>query len=438
MRSLISRGLGGLVFVAGLAPNLLSAQTKLLAPVKPLLANAERLEAVADSAYRAKSYAFAATTYRQLGQQARFASGRGTPYYNAACCQALAGQPTAALQTLKAAVQAGYANAKQLLADEDLISLRATADFQKLVKQAQAQQAAVPIDPAKAQLVTSDIGLFWRAYDHAQREPTRAVEIYDREYFDKGSVGLQDYYSLKIKDTKLFVENQQAKPLFYRAIRPNTQRVAAQTTQIRAGFRKLKELYPEAVFPSVYFVIGRWNSGGTASDHGMLLGTDQNCATADTPRGELSLWERNGLGALDNLPAVVAHEQIHYLQRKGSAPTLLRGAIDEGMADFLAELTAGRQPNTRLLPYGLAHEKQIWADFQKEMLGTSWKNWIANATQETVDKPADLGYFVGYRICQSYYAEMADKKQAVHDILTIADYPAFLAKSRYVEKLAVR
>lgn len=393
---------------------------------------------MADSAYRAKNYALGAAAYGRLAARGRFASTQADAHYNAACCRALAGQPAEALRELTAAVQRGYANADNLRADEDLTSLHSAPEFQKLLQQAQRQRPVVPTDPEQAQLVTADIDRFWHAYDQAQRAPARAVEIYDREYFDEGSVGLQDYYALKIKDTGLFVKNQLAKPNFYRAIRPNSLRVAAQTAQIRAGFRKLKEVYPAAVFPNVYFVMGRWNSGGTASGHGMLLGTDQNCATPDTPRGELSLWERNGLGTLANLPAVVAHEQIHYLQQKGGAPTLLRGAIDEGMADFLAELTAGANPNARLQAYGLAHEKQIWAGFQREMRGTDWHNWIANASQETADKPADLGYFVGYRICQRYYAEMADKKQAVQDMLNISDFPAFLAKSRYAEWLAAQ
>ena len=201
---------------------------------------------------------------------------------------------------------------------------------------------------------------------------------------------------------------------------------------------KLKEIYPAARFPNVYFVVGRWNSGGTASSNGMLIGADQQCLTPGVALGELNLWERNNFAALNGLPGLVAHEQIHYIQKASSDPSLLRGALNEGMADFLAELTTGQNPNARLLPYGLAHEKQIWADFSKEMAGKSWSDWIANGNQETPDKPADLGYFVGYKICQSYYQEMADKKQAVHDILNIGDYLAFLAKSRYAEKLAAR
>jgi uncharacterized protein YjaZ len=170
----------------------------------------------------------------------------------------------------------------------------------------------------------------------------------------------------------------------------------------------------------------------------MLIGADQKTRTPDTALGELSLWERNNFGTLDGLPGLVAHEQIHYIQKPSNDPSLLKGAINEGMADFIAELTTGQNPNERLQAYGQAHEKEIWAAFSQEMTGKSWRNWIGNADQETAAKPADLGYFVGYRICQSYYQEMADKKQAVHDILNISDYPAFLAKSRYATKLAAR
>jgi hypothetical protein len=402
-------------------------------------ASLRRLEAAADSAYGAKSYVFAAERYEMLGQRKRFATGRGAAHYNSACCRALAGQPDLALRELEAAVKAGYRNATQMRVDTDLASLRAMPRYQQVLAQLAVHPETVPTDPEKAQLVTADIDRFWRAYDHAQRDPFRAVAIYDQEYFDKGSVGLQDYYELKIQDTKLFVKNQDDKKAFYRSIRPNTLRVAAMTAQIRAGFRKMKELYPAAAFPPVYFVIGRFNSGGTASEHGMLIGTDQMSGAPDTPRGELTLWERNTLGSLANLPDVVAHEQVHYLQKKNGPPTLLRGAIDEGMADFLAELTTGRRPKARYYIYGDAHEKQVWADFKKEMAGTNWSNWIANGgTQETEAKPGDLGYYVGYRICQAYYEAQADKKQAVHSILNISDYPAFLAASGYEAKLAAR
>jgi len=422
----------------------LAAGLLMLVGTPPLLAQTSvaklpvgRLQAVADSAYKAKNYRLGAAAYGRLSETARFSAGRSVAAYNAACCQALAGQPAAAMKWLETAVKLGYDDAQQIGADTDLTSLRALPLYQQLLKQLAAKPGP-NTDPEKAQLVTSDIDLFWKAYDHAQREPDKAVEIYDREYFDRGSVGLQDYYTIKIQSTEQFVKNQRGMPNFYRAIRPNTLRVATMTPQIRAGFRKLKEVYPAATFPNIYFLIGRYNSAGTASSHGMLIGTDQLSGTPDTPLGELNLWARNGLGSLETLPYVVAHEHIHYLQKMSSDRSLLRGVIEEGMADFLAELTTGHNPSVRRVAYGNAHEKELWAALQKEITSENWGNWIANGDQETPDHPSDLGYYVGYRICQAYYEEMADKKQAVADMLNITDYPAFLAKSRYAEKLATR
>lgn len=397
----------------------------------------DSLRARASRTLRAKRYAEAAQLFAQLGAADPFRGRQASAHYNRACALALAGQPQPALRALDQAQRLGFKNINLVRTDTDLASLRALPGYAAVLKRLEQADARLA-DPRQAQLVTSDIPLFWRAYDKVVQDSTHAAETYEHEYFNKGSVGLQDYVQARIFSGKLFVQNQRAKPNYYRAIRPNTLRIASMEPQIRAGFVKLKALYPEARFPNVYFVIGRWNSGGTVSSNGMLIAADMNCRTPDVPLGELNLWARNGFKPLADLPALVAHEHIHYIQKQSPDRSLLKGAINEGMADFLAELTSGQQPNARLQPYGRAHEKEIWADFAKEMATPKWDNWIANSEQETPDKPADLGYFVGYKICQSYYEEMADKKQAVHDILNITDYPAFLAKSRYAEKLAAR
>jgi hypothetical protein len=397
----------------------------------------DSLRARASHTLHAKRYAEAAALFQQQAQAEPFQSSKATAYYNLACAQALAGQASAAVKALDQAQRLGFRNLNLVRTDTDLASLHARPEFAKIVGRMEQADARLS-DPRQAQLITTDINNFWQAYDLVARDTARAQAIYQHQYFDKASVGLQDYFQLRIFSVREFVQNQRAKPRFYQAIRPSTLRIATMAPQIRAGFVKLKELYPEARFPNVYFVIGRWTSAGTVSGTGMLIGADQLSGTPTTPVDELSAYGRRSLGTLAQLPYVVAHEHIHTIQKRSNDPSLLRGAINEGMADFLAELTTGHQPNASLLPYGLAHEKQIWADFTKEIAGKDWSNWIANGPQETADKPADLGYFVGYRICQSYYEEMADKKQAVHDILNISDYPAFLAKSRYAEKLAAR
>jgi hypothetical protein len=45
--------------------------------------------------------------------------------------------------------------------------------------------------------------------------------------------------------------------------------------------------------------------------------------------------------------------------------------------------------------------------------------------------PADLGYYVGYRITQAYYSKQSDKRRALKDILQIGDFTKFHQASGY-------
>jgi uncharacterized protein YjaZ len=72
------------------------------------------------------------------------------------------------------------------------------------------------------------------------------------------------------------------------------------------------------------------------------------------------------------------------------------------------------------------HEKEIETAFAADEDKTDLSHWLYNST---ADKPADLGYWVGYRIMKSYYQHAADKRQAFRDIIQISDPKAFLAKS---------
>lgn len=394
----------------------------------------------ADSAYNAKAFALAGPRYLTAAQRADFDFERKRLYYDAACCYALSEKIEDAFQYLDLAIRRyGYNRKDNLLADKDLISLHKDPRWKALV----AALKPAPTfggDPKQVRLVTTDVHNFWRAYDLARRtakgDTARRRQIYRDAYFAKASPGLQDYYAYKIGSVDRFVGTHDKLPRFYAAIRPNTLQVDKQKPQMMQSFANFKAIYPDAKFPPVYFVIGRFSSGGTASHNGLILGLDQDCRTPDIPTDELSLWQRNNFTDLKALPHVVAHELIHF-QQDGLAPdtTLLRAALVEGMADFLGELISGKVANPRLVLYAKGREKQIWADFKQEMHLNRARNWIANGNQETADKPADLGYWVGYVICKAYYDRATDKQQAVYDILHIRDYPAFLAKSGIDEQM---
>ncbi|SNC75993.1 Predicted Zn-dependent protease [Hymenobacter gelipurpurascens] len=361
-------------------------------------------------------------------------------YYNIACYYGLQQDAPNALANLQKALDNGYVNAKHIAEDSDLELLHTHKQWPKLLARARELEEKTLIRrPEDAKLVTTDIDHFWKAYALAQRDTAHASAIFRREYFDKASVGLQDYYSLKIRNDNSFTKEILRRPQYYRSIEPTTRAIATEKPKIVAAFRRFQELYPAVQFQNIYFVVGGWVSGGTVSDAGLLIGADQTAGGPGVNTSELSLLQRNRCAPVSEMPTLMVHELVHRNQGPQNG-TLLSYALNEGMADFVAELVTGKAggANSRLLAYGNAHEKELWEAFKQEMLGTNSDNWIANGRQETPEKPCDLGYYVGYRIVQAFYNQASDKKQALADILSMRDPNTFLVQSGYESGLASR
>ena len=288
-------------------------------------------------------------------------------------------------------------------------------------------------NPEVVKFVTSDIGNFWQAYDLAAKETDKAkrVAIFQTEYLDKGSPGLKDFLQLRIRSAENLVNTIDRMPKYYASIRPQTLEVQRMEKRMREAFRKFKSIYPEAVFPDVYFVIGVASSGGTTGRSGLLIGSEMYGKTSKTPMDELSAWLRAVISTVDNVPAIVAHESCHYNQRYSTAPdqrNLLGKALQEGACDTIGELISGRNINEHLKVYGKTHDAEIWRDFEADMYKPDFSKWVYNAVTAK-DRPADLGYYVGYLITQAYYRNAKDKRKAVHDILNIQDARAFYEAS---------
>lgn len=386
-----------------------------------------------------QDYPAAIQAYQQVVHE-RTASPRykAVSLYNIACYYGLLQDAPNALRYLRQAIAAGYVDAEHIGIDSDLNLLHGDPQWPNVLARArQLQEKSLIRRPEAVKLVTTDIDHFWAAYALARRDTARAQAIFRRKYFDHASAGLQEYYSLKIHQDADFTRAILQRPQYYRSIEATTRAIAGEKPKIVAAFRHFQELYPAVLFQHIYFVVGGWSSGGTVSDAGLLIGADQTANGPGVNTTELSLLQRNRCELVTNMPSLMVHELVHRNQGPQDA-TLLSYALNEGMADFVAELVTGHITNARLHPYGNAHEKELWGAFRQEMLGTDSRNWIANSRQETPEKPCDLGYYVGYRIVQAYYQQNPDKKQALAEILSIKDPRAFLAQSGYEAALSQR
>ena len=299
------------------------------------------------------------------------------------------------------------------------------------------QKSVKHVDPDDVRLVTSDIGNFWRAYDSSEGKTTEEkIEIFETEYLDKGSIGLTDFVEARIESAEELVKAVEAMPKYYASIRASSYRVLEMTDWIRNYMHNWKRLYKDASFSDVYFVIGKMTTGGTTSSNGLLIGTEILCRTDDLTEEELHPLYLKILKPIDHTPYMVIHELIHTQQKYDfDGNTLLGHSIMEGAADFLGELSSGRHINQLQHEYGRVNESELWEEFSKEMLQEDRSNWLYNYSfQNTSERPPDLRYFMGYRICESYYEKMDDQKRAIRDILAIKDGPdalRFLKESGY-------
>lgn len=294
-----------------------------------------------------------------------------------------------------------------------------------------AMSAMAARGPATARIVDDDIGRFWRAYDLAAAAPSAQARaaVYQREYLDAGSTGLREFTRLRIEGGAQLSATIDRHPRYYASLRARTEDLSAQEPAIRAGLHQLHALLPEARFPDVYLLLGRMSSGGTLTDAGLLIGVEMYGLAADTPTGELGDWHRAVLRGLDELPRIVVHELVHYQQRGGAAePTLLQQSLVEGVADFITELATGAHVNGHVHAWAEPRAVPLWNEFRERMHGRDFSGWLYD-TAPGDGRPADLGYWAGYRIAKAYYARAADKPAALRDLLAIDDADAFLARS---------
>jgi Predicted Zn-dependent protease (DUF2268) len=283
-------------------------------------------------------------------------------------------------------------------------------------------------DPRKTQIVTADLDNFWLAFEKAK--PGFDPSVFQTYYIDKGSRGVNDFMKGRIQSAENLAKVVGTHVDYYSSIKVNTDSISGMKDEIISSLEKLKALYPPAIFPPVYFVIGALNSGGTSSNRGLIIGAEMYGLTSATPNHELNDWLKTVIQPVNRVPHIVAHELIHF-QQKYDGGNLLSACIKEGAADFMAELISGKHINQHVHDFANPREKELWLEFKGRMHQSDYTGWLYSSAE---GRPNDLGYWMGYQITKAYYEEMTDKKKAIKDIMTIRDFDEFLRLSNYSKK----
>jgi hypothetical protein len=275
--------------------------------------------------------------------------------------------------------------------------------------------AGVVTRPDEARIVYDDLERFAAAFRRLTGATDTAATL-DSAYMAAATPGLRAYARVYGLDGAALAAAVGREPERYGRVASATlARVSALEPAVRRMLERYRELYADVVYPPIYFfLVAHHVAGGTVQPEGVLIATEvyTQPAAGGTP----------GDNTLDDLVHLVAHELTHYQQaaanpqRYQSAKSLLVRAIKEGAADFIAEKVSGGHINGPAHAYGAAREWELWSRFRCEMHGTDTGDWFFRPPAEP-DWPQDLGYFIGYRIVQSFFERQADATAAIAAII---------------------
>jgi len=287
------------------------------------------------------------------------------------------------------------------------------------------------LGPNDARIVYEDLDRFAAA---AAELPTVAdsAGLLQGRYIDAGSRGLGKYGRMYGVTGETLARAMHRLPHLYGAPENLAGRVRETEPAVRRALAEYERIYPRAMYPPVYYLVGNARAGGANSSAGVLIAAELYGGRA----GETDASLTRDTHMTSDLPCLVTHELTHFNQFVASPIVYVRRwdnlarAIKEGAADFMAELSAGCHINGEAHAWGLPHEATLWEEFRQVLDGDDTGDWFF-VRPESGDRPQDLGYFLGYRIVRAFYERAQDKPAAIRRIMNISEYHRFLAESGY-------
>lgn len=281
-------------------------------------------------------------------------------------------------------------------------------------------------EPNAAQIVYDDLDRFAAAY-HQLSAIRDTLAHLDTLYLRPASPGLQVFAPMyQVNAASLAAAVRRNPERYATAARLGPQGVRELEPEVRQAMVRLREVYPIAVFPRIFYLVGTQRAGGAVQREGVFIAVE----TYSEPQAG------RGPHRLTELAHLVSHEIVHYQQAAWNpelyqrSNSLLARAIKEGAADFIAELISGRHINLVAHQYGERNEVELWRRFRREMTDTTTGEWFFTQPKDR-GMPRDLGYYVGYKIAQSRFRRERDTAAGVAALIRISDYPKFLEESGY-------
>ncbi|QHL88416.1 hypothetical protein GU926_13625 [Nibribacter ruber] len=291
----------------------------------------------------------------------------------------------------------------------------------------------------KQSIVTTDIANFWQAYDKvtSTKDSAQQYAYLDQLFLSKGSPGLKAIMEVKDYTAQSYIEAMNQYPLFWNSIRANTQKADGFGKEIEKEVTKLRKLYPSLRPSKVYFTIGAFQSGGTTLQDRVLIGSelslvDKSVITSEFPKSLNHLTTHFQTNPINDVVFTNVHEYVHTQQKATTGDNLLANTVMEGVAEFVTVKATGKKSSSPAIKYGSENAERVRQRFAKEAMNLYVNNWFYNTTENEFNT-RDMGYYVGYAICEKYYNKAKDKKQAIKEMIEL-DFNNEQALHQFIEQ----
>ncbi len=292
-------------------------------------------------------------------------------------------------------------------------------------------------------IVSTDVDHFWQAYDKIQAtQDTVLQKKYLQElYFDKASPGLKALRQARRYEAKDYLDAIRLYPTFWASLRSASKPTVVQIKNITAAIGKLRAVYPPLRPAPIYFSVGAFRTNGTIRDGMVLIGVEMALSGRSIDTMGLPAHLRTYYTTYhpsETIDLLCAHEYVHT-QQKLPSDHLLANSLYEGVAEFISCLATGKPSTTPSFTFAAQNEQRVRQKFQEDLFYPDrMYNWIWGTNRNEL-KERDLGYYIGYRMAETYYKKAGDKKRAIAEMIEM-DYgndsviAAFMNRSGYFEK----
>lgn len=210
-----------------------------------------------------------------------------------------------------------------------------------------------------------------------------------------------------------YLETIRRKKNDYLAVRKKTQMVRNQKQVVLRYIKKFKQIYPSLKIPVICYTMGIFQVGGSQFENALYIGC-----------------ETDALQYVD-ITIQTIHELAHFQQKDQDPKSNLELAMIEGGAEFVCYQVTGKRTLSETWTYGLANESKLWKEFESKMDSAIDMKWFLNVIDKATGRSGSLGYFIGFKICESYLQNHNNKKTALIDLIEMENPKKIFLTSLY-------